>query len=105
MASISLAVILLQLLSGSCHIQPVQFLSAEAREEPWYWALALDNSSAAELRSHWEAEKDYQAALRSGIETTLANVWYQAWFQGSKLKAKALAVHVDHLKPEPAMHL
>jgi len=72
MASISLAVILLQLLSGSCHIQPVQFLSAEAREEPWYWALALDNSSAAELRSHWEAEKDYQAALRSGIETKTA---------------------------------
>ncbi|CAE7523563.1 unnamed protein product, partial [Symbiodinium sp. KB8] len=72
MASISLAVLLLQLLSGSCHIQPVQFLSAVAREEPWYWALALDNSSAAELRSHWEAEKDYPEAVRSGIETKSA---------------------------------
>ena len=103
MASISLAVLLLQLLSGSCHIQPVQFLSAVAREEPWYWALALDNSSAAELRSHWEAEKDYPEAVRSGIETTLAGVWCQVGFQGSRLKSKALAVHVDELKPVPAM--
>ena len=88
MASVAVAVLLfLQSFLARCHRSQIQLVHKDTAgltvQDVYYWALELDNNTAAALANlHWESVTDYEEARRSGIvmkRSPFGSICLPAW--------------------------